>query len=270
MIEHQKIRIAGTRTRTALGDAERLSLFLDIDGTLLGIAPTPDAVHVPAKLVQVLEQVVVGLDGAVAVLTGRRIADADRLLAPLKLVAGGVHGTELRSEHGGEMQMLAAQIIPEFVDEVGRVSALAPGILVEQKGAGMAVHYRSAPDAGPTLIAELARIVANPAYGMSLRPGRMVVELLPQSFSKATALKWLSERPPFKGRVPVMIGDDCGDEPALELAERMGGLGLRVAGEHFPRSTADFDGVDGVRAWLGELARRLEHSGHLAGAEAHG
>jgi len=85
-----------------------------------------------------------------------------------------------------------------------------------------------------------------------------VVEALPRGFSKATALTWLAERPPFKGRMPIMIGDDVGDESALQLAEKLGGVGLRVAGEHFSQAEADFDGVESVRAWLAELASRLE------------
>jgi trehalose 6-phosphate phosphatase len=242
----------------AFADADRLALFIDIDGTLLGIAPTPDAVHVPPTLVQVLERLALGLDGAVALLTGRRIADADRLLSPLKLIAAGVHGTELRSQHGGAITMLARPVPPEFVQAVNRIGAISPGILIEQKGAGVAVHYRNAPETTQLVIAELNHIVANDAYDVTLRRGRKVIEALPRGFSKATALAWLAEQPPFKGRLPIMIGDDVGDESALQLAEKLGGLGLRVAGEHFSRAEADFEGADSVRAWLTELADRFE------------
>jgi trehalose 6-phosphate phosphatase len=244
----------------AFADADRLALFIDIDGTLLGIAPTPDAVHVPPKLVEVLERLVLGLDGAVALLTGRRIADADRLLSPLKLIAAGVHGTELRSQRNGAISMLAPPVSPDFVQAVNRIGELSPGILVEQKGAGMAVHYRNAPETTQLVIAELNRIVANDAYDVTLRRGRKVIEALPRGFSKATALTWLAERPPFKGRLPIMIGDDVGDESALQLAEKLGGLGLRVAGEHFSRAEADFDGADSVRVWLADLAARFEEA----------
>jgi trehalose 6-phosphate phosphatase len=245
-------------------DADHLALFIDIDGTLLGIAPTPDAVLVPPSLIEVLERLVLGLDGAVALLTGRRIADADRLFAPLKMIAAGVHGTELRSERSGSIIMLAPPVSPQFVEAVNRIGALSPGVLVEQKGAGMAVHYRNAPEATQEVITELNRIVADDTYDITLRRGRKVVEALPRGFSKATALTWLAERPPFKGRMPVMIGDDVGDESALQLAEKLGGAGLRVAGEHFSRSEADFDGVDSVRAWLADLARGLERATRTA------
>jgi trehalose 6-phosphate phosphatase len=260
----QNTNIKRDRANALTGDPDRWSLFLDIDGTLLGIAPTPDAVRVPQHLVNILEHIVHGLGGAVAFLTGRRIADADRLFAPLRLVAAGVHGTELRSERGGPINMLAPPVAAEFVQAVSRISALSPGILIEQKGAGVAVHYRNAPDMRNQVVSELKRIVADAAYDVTLRRGRKVVEALPSGFSKATALTWLTERPPFKGRLPIMIGDDVGDETALDLADRLGGFGLRVAGEHFPKATADFDGVDSVCAWLAELAGRLERAGPVA------
>lgn len=259
--EHKDIRNGAARLPAG---ADHLALFIDIDGTLLGIAPTPDAVLVPPSLIEILERLVLGLGGAVALLTGRRIADADRLFAPLKLIAAGVHGTELRSERSGAIIMLAPPVSPEFVQAVNRIGALSPGILIEQKGAGMAVHYRNAPETTPLVIDELNRIVADDAYDITLRRGRKVVEALPRGFSKATALTWLAERQPFQGRMPIMIGDDVGDESALQLAEKLGGVGLRVAGEHFSQAEADFDGVDSVRAWLGELARRLERTTRTA------
>jgi trehalose 6-phosphate phosphatase len=93
-----------------------------------------------------------------------------------------------------------------------------------------------------------------------LRRGRKVLEAVPKDFSKGTALIGLASQAPFAGRRPVMIGDDVGDEPALGAAERLGGLGLRVAGEHFDKDAADFGGVDDVLAWLGAIAARLDPS----------
>jgi trehalose 6-phosphate phosphatase len=254
----QDMDIKAGRMWALAQDCARWALFIDIDGTLLDIAPTPDAVHVPPHLVELLERLVRGLDGSVALLTGRRVADADRLLAPLRLVASGVHGTELRAERGGSIRMLAPKVTPEFVQTISQVTALSPGILVEQKGAGVAVHYRNAPEVRELVVAELKRIVAGARYDVALRRGRKVIEAVPSAFSKATALTWLAGRPPFKGRVPIMIGDDAGDESAFAAAEKLGGIGLSVAGEHFSRAAADFDGVASVHAWLADLASRLE------------
>ena len=233
------------------------ALFIDIDGTLIGMAPTPDAVTVPAGLVPLLGNLATGLDGAVALLTGRRIADADRLFAPLRLAASGVHGTELRAELDGPVSSLAPPMPADLIEALNDLRALADGILVEQKGAGMAVHYRNAAIAPRALQTAVAGIVANSSCDLALRPGRKVIEVVPKGYSKGTALVLLASRPPFKGRRPVMIGDDAGDEVALAAAERLGGLALRVAGEHFGPASADFAGVESVCAWLEALAARL-------------
>jgi trehalose 6-phosphate phosphatase len=256
---------ASTETRAAplLANPGEWSLFVDIDGTLLGMAPTPDAVTVPRGLVATLDSIVRGLGGAVCFITGRRVADADRLFAPLKLVSAGVHGTEVRQAIGGPIELLAPPVSSTMVEAITEVTALAPGILVEQKGAGLAVHYRKAPLVRPALVAELKRIVANAAEPLTLRNGRMVIEVVPKGFSKGTALAWLCRLDDFKGRRPIMIGDDVGDESALQMAERLGGMGLSVAGEHFSRRVAHFDDVESVRAWLGKLARRLERQDRL-------
>jgi trehalose 6-phosphate phosphatase len=247
----------GDRARAVLTSAERCALFVDIDGTLLGVAPTPDAVSVPPGLVPLLGDIVQGLDGAAAVLTGRRIADADRLFSPLDFIASGVHGTELRSEPGAPIVTLAPPIPASVVDAMTNIARLAAGILVEEKGCGVAVHYRNAPLARRALESELAAIVAASSYDLVLREGRKVLEAVPRGYSKGTALAQIAVQPPFKGRRPVMVGDDVGDESAFLAAERLGGVGLRVAGEHYPAEAADFGGVADVRAWLEALADRL-------------
>lgn len=235
----------------------RWALFVDIDGTLLNLAPTPDAVRVPASLVPLLEDLGRGLGWALGVLTGRRMADADRMLAPLKLAGSGVHGTEVRERRAGPIAILAEPIPSDLVQAMNEISQMAEGILVEQKGAGIAVHYRNAPLAQKAIESEVARIVAHSSYDLVLRRGRKVLEAVPMGFSKGRALTKLAQLSPFQGLRPIMIGDDVGDESAFLAAEQLGGIGLKVAGEHFSRSTADFDGVAAVRAWLEDLAERL-------------
>jgi trehalose 6-phosphate phosphatase len=247
----------GGRAGEVLARPHQWALFIDIDGTLLSVAPTPDAVSVRPGLIALLERLTRGLGGAVALLTGRRIADADRLFAPLKLVAAGVHGSELRSQQSGPIDELAPPIPQTVVDAMHNIGHIAPGILVEHKGAGAAVHYRNAPLARRTLESQLASVLAASSYDLVLRQGRMVIEVLPRGFSKGTALVQLAAKPPFAGRRPIMIGDDAGDEAALSAADRLGGLALRVAGEHFGKDVADFDSVDDVHAWLEAFANRL-------------
>lgn len=239
-----------------LASPDAWALFLDIDGTLLDMAPTPEAVETPPGLVETLARLQGRLRGAVALMTGRRIADTDRFFAPLKMVAMGVHGAEVRTEPGGATRLLVEPLPPGLAGAVGDVAGALPGVLVEDKGVGLAVHYRSAPDAREALERELRRLVAS-WEGFTVRPGRMVLDVLPRARSKGTGLTWLMGQSIFRGRRPVMIGDDHGDEAAFEAAERLGGIGLRVAGEHF-RNGADFDGPAGVRAWLASVAAAVE------------
>jgi trehalose 6-phosphate phosphatase len=251
---------AATKLERLLTNPAGWALFIDIDGTLLDIAPVPEAAVVPPGLVQMLMRLARRFDGAVALSTGRRVADADRLFAPLKLVTSGVHGTEVRSIAGGDIAMLAAPVTAGLVHEIETVARSVPGTLVEPKGAGVAVHYRNAPDARPVLELELGHIVGRRGDFM-LRPGRKVLEVIPKGHSKGAGLASLMRLPPFQGRRPVMIGDDHGDESALVAAEHLGGVGLKVAGEHFSDAVADFDDVQSVRAWLAALVRRGESSG---------
>jgi trehalose 6-phosphate phosphatase len=250
----QDIPATGTpRLDGLLANADDWALFIDIDGTLLDMAPSPDAVRVPQGLVHTLTELAATFNGAVALITGRRVADADRFFAPLKLAISGVHGTEARSTCGGTT-MLAEPVPAPLTRAVCDVARALPGILVEDKGAGLAVHYRNAPEARADLELQLRQVIRG-WDGFAVRRGRKVLDVVPKGHSKATGLAWLMQLPAFTGRRPVMIGDDHGDEPAIEAAENLGGIGLKVAGEHFSRDGADFANPARVRAWLASLCR---------------
>ena len=239
------------------GDPAGCALFLDVDGTLLDIAPTPDQVVVPDGLVPMLMQIAAGLGGALAILTGRQLSEIDALLAPARFPGGGVHGAELRLAAGAPIEHVVTALPEALVDELNDLADRMPGIMAEPKGPGFAMHYRQAPDQKSVLEAEIVSLLTKYPDDLVLCPGRKLFEIIPEGLSKGTALDKLAALPPFAGRKPVMIGDDAGDVPALAEAVRLGGTGLRVAGEHFGHTHTDLAGPRGVHAWLQILSDRL-------------
>lgn len=233
---------------------ETTALFLDIDGTLLDVAREPDAVAVPDGLVDTIERIRESLDGALAIITGRPIPEVDRLFSPLKLVAGGVHGSELRREMYGKIEVLAPSFPTALIEELEVLCGASPGILLEVKGTGVAIHYRQAPAAAAGVGSALQAMAERSLGALRLTPGRMVFELLPACMSKGTALEALMTARGFAGRRAIVIGDDVSDESAFRVAESAGGLALRVRGEHFTNGATDFSGPAEVRAWLDQLA----------------
>jgi trehalose 6-phosphate phosphatase len=233
------------------------ALFLDLDGTLIDIAPTPDGVRIPDGLAGLLAELTRRLGGALAIVTGRPIRDVDRFLAPLAPVAAGVHGAEIRTACRGAVGLMAKAIDGAVVAAVEEMAAAEAGAVVEIKRASIAVHYRLAPAAEPRIEAALQRILRDYPEHLILCRGRKVFEVVPAHVSKGASLEMLLALPAFRGRQPVMIGDDISDQTALAAAARLGGCGLKVAGEHFNPAEAFFSGPAEVRAWLATLSRSL-------------
>lgn len=239
-------------------EPKRRALFLDVDGTVLDIAPTPDQVVVPPGLVGLLERVREGLDGAFAILTGRQLGEIDELLAPAKFMGAGVHGAEMRLAPGGPIERVATALPETLAQNLIALSSQFPGIIAEPKGPGFAVHYRQVPELKTIVHDEIKLLLSQYPDELVLCPGRKLFEVIPAGLSKGSALVTLASTPVFAGRKPIMVGDDVGDEPALAAADRLGGSGLRVAGEHFGRTNVDLAGPAGVIDWLEHLAARLE------------
>lgn len=231
------------------------ALFLDIDGTLIDVASDPGKVFIPADLPHLLHNLARQLGGALALNTGRELAVVDLMMAPRRLKAAGVHGTELRLAADAEVLSLAPERPQPLLTEVrAEALLLSPNVVVEDKRIGIAVHYRHAPEAETALVALIERIAAQwPDF--EIRPGRKVIELLPHGYDKASAIERFLQEPEFCGRLPLVIGDDVGDEPALALARRLGGAAMTVAGEYFSEEAANFTAPASVRAWLAEILK---------------
>jgi trehalose 6-phosphate phosphatase len=220
------------------------ALFLDLDGTLLEIAPTPESVVVPPTLPGLLANLHALLGGGLAIVTGRSIGVVDSLLAPFSATAAGEHGVALRYRDGTIEEMPKRVAVPEAWREALEAAAGRwPGVLVEPKPHGVAVHYRLVPERGNDVWRLVRALVPDDHSWFHLIPAREAVEIGPRAASKGHAVERLMAQAPFHGRRPIFVGDDFTDEAGMEAARQFGGEGLRVA-EVFGGDPA------AVRAWL--------------------
>jgi trehalose 6-phosphate phosphatase len=226
----------------ALPTFARTALMLDLDGTLVDFAPTPDAVVVAPGLPESLRRLRSRLGDALAVITGRPIETIDHLLGDVPYAVAGEHGGVVRHAPGAPAERPDLPAAPEkWVAMAQQLVARHPGTLLERKARGFTMHFRLAPEAGPAIFAALAEALTENA-AFDLLPGNMMWEVRPRGADKGSAVTALMAQPPFTGRLPLFIGDDVTDEAAMERARAMGGAGLRV--------DAAFGDPAGVRAWL--------------------
>jgi trehalose 6-phosphate phosphatase len=236
--------------------AERHAILLDIDGTLLDFAPSPGAVHVHPSLRATLATLLKHTGGALALVSGRPLKDIDKIFAPLKLPAIGGHGAELRPAVG--RGKVVRRKIPLLEERVRRqlFELTARGIIIEDKGYSIAIHYRLAPERGPGLQQAVDSIVAElPNSAYEILPGKFVIEVKPTGFNKGTAVLELMEFSPFKERRPVFIGDDVTDESVFAVMSDIQGIGFSV-GRIFPGVTGVFREPADVREWLARIAAK--------------
>lgn len=234
------------------------AIFLDVDGTLAEIVEHPDDVVVDDALKATLECLHARLDGALAIVSGRPIAQIDALFAPLVLPAAGLHGLE-RREPGSEK--IRSTPPPAWVAPVcARLEAFAedhPGVWIEDKIVSAALHFRGAPAAERAAL-ELARGVADTAPdGMMIQHGKMVIEFRPDSGDKDMAITGFLSAPPFAGRRPVFIGDDVTDEDGFRTVKHRNGIAVRI-GDGETAADWRIDTVADAHRWLAEIARTLE------------
>jgi trehalose 6-phosphate phosphatase len=241
-------------------ELRKCALLLDIDGTILDLAPAPQEVWVPAELRNTLSRLQELTGGALALVSGRSLHDIDLIFSPLQLAAIGGHGAELRAAPGAEPVLRAATLDPALKRKLASLTELGPGILVEDKGYSLALHYRLAPALGDALRAAILDICAAVPRGMvEVLPGKLVFEIKMVGINKASAVGELMKYPPFKGRNPIFIGDDTTDEPVFPILSQFGGLGFSV-GRLVPAVNGHFQKPESVRAWLTRIAnQRQEH-----------
>jgi trehalose 6-phosphate phosphatase len=232
------------------------ALYLDVDGTVLNLASSPDAVEVPSDVVPLLRKLADTLEGAVAFVSGRSISAVDALFAPLRFPCIGVHGGEVRTPDGQLVRDLRlAEELNAALPLLRRAIAQLPGVLLENKGSAIAMHYRSVPDRGREVLKIAEVVAAGMGSAYAIRLGKCVVEICPRHLTKGSALMQLMERAPFRGRTPIYAGDDSTDESAFEVVNRLGGISVRVGVDQVPTAaTFRLPDPERLRAWLHEIA----------------
>lgn len=228
-------------------------LFLDVDGTLVEIRETPAEVVVGGPLKSLLTGVSRRLEGAVALVSGRSIETLDALFEPLTFPAAGLHGVERRSASGERRGVSycdaalagARRELTAFVES-------HPGTLLEDKGRALALHFRLAPEFETSARQAVAAAVRPLTPDYHVQEGKMVLEIKPQGFTKATAIEEFLEETPFAGRTPVVVGDDLTDQAAFRLVEARGGISIAVG--HRVQGQWRLDNPAAVRRWLNSIA----------------
>lgn len=240
---------------------EDAALFLDVDGTLVGIAPTPEAVRVEAGLIATLDALHRRIP--VALISGRRLADVDALFAPLRLPAAGTHGNERRRADGSIERHAASDLVEALRAPLEDFVAAHPGARLEDKEVSLALHWRLAPEAEPEALRLVEELVSG-RPGLRLVRGKMVAEIAPSGHDKGAAIAAFLREPPFAGRRPVFVGDDVTDEDGFATVERLGGITILV-GDRPSGARWRLESVEGVHAWLAEAAKRLSSAPGSAG-----
>jgi trehalose 6-phosphate phosphatase len=234
--------------------AADIALFLDVDGTLLEIEREPGAVHVPERLCRILERLQSATGGALALVSGRSLDQLDRLFSPLRLSAAGLHGLERRN-----LRVRTETAAPDpaaFERARRRLAEFADaheGVLLEDKGLTLALHYRKAPEAADAALAVAEAAVAESEGALVLLHGKMVCELKPPGFDKGRAIAAFLDEPPFVGRLPVFAGDDVTDEAGFETINQRGGVSIRIGDSQPSAAAFGCANVGAMQTWLLEL-----------------
>ena len=242
--------------RSMVSHLSETAVLLDIDGTLLDLAPTPREVWVPPGLSKTLNRLLQRTGGALALVSGRSLNDIDLIFAPDQYPAVGGHGSEMRLDPDSEaVGAHAPPMDKELKRRLAAIAKLSPGILLEDKGYSLALHYRLAPHAEKAIYAAVSLIRADlPNAPIEVLPGKCVCEIKHSGFTKASGVRELMTHGPFKGRRPLFIGDDVTDESVFAIMPDFDGLAFSV-GRRAHGVAGHFDSPTDVRAFLADLLK---------------
>jgi trehalose 6-phosphate phosphatase len=235
-------------------DFARVAILLDVDGTIVDVAATPQSVVVPPSLLRTLAALHARTDGALALVSGRLVENLDHLFAPLALPCVGGHGVELRAPAWAPLHRRAIELSPTVKHQVIAAAGVDPRIIIEDKGSSLAVHFRLAPDQAQLMKNKIAAIVDRARMErLEMLCGKAVIEVKPRAFNKGTAVRELMRLPSFANRIPLFVGDDITDESVFAILPEFGGFGYSV-GREVAGVCGVFAGPQEVREWLAGLA----------------
>ncbi len=233
------------------------AFFFDLDGTLAEIKPHPDQVAIPAATLQMLHQLSLNSAGALALISGRSMAELDRLAGPYRFPLAGVHGAERRDIHDHvHIVSLPEALIQRLQTQLSAALAELPGTELEAKGMAFALHYRQAPQHQEAVL-RLAEKMAQQHPQLALQPGKCVVELKPAGINKGAAIAEFMATAPFKGRTPVFVGDDLTDEAGFQVVNQAGGVSVKV-GPGETEAGWRLENVASVWQWITDVANQQQ------------
>lgn len=252
-----------TKTAPKLACARNLkpsptwALFLDVDGTILQFADTPNGVAPSRHVGRVLRRLSAALGGAAALISGRTIETLDRLFAPLTLPAAGLHGLE-RRDAAGDLHLLGeAESLEHLRRPFADLAAARNGVMLEDKGRALAIHYRMAPGEADSIRRLVEDLVRPSAENLRIIHGKMVSEVKPRHADKGSAIHAFMGEAPFLGRVPVFLGDDVTDEDGFKMVNGFDGFAIRVGQGSETAARYCLADVDQAIAWLAALPSEI-------------
>jgi trehalose 6-phosphate phosphatase len=254
-LQHEKVRPMGEIATIgtppplcAIRAKGPVALFLDFDGTLVDIAPTPDSIMVPEELAERLEAMAERYEGRVALVSGRSAADVTGHIGPAELALAGSHGLERFRADGSALEPNAAKLPWGVAAAVCAFAERRPGLAYEAKSHGAALHYRAAPQLEAEAIAFVEKVAAE--HGLAVKRGKCVVELVPRGADKATAVYAFMREKSFMGALPIFVGDDATDEDGFRAAAELGGFGIVVGERPSPFARYRLATPAEVHEWL--------------------
>ncbi len=240
-------------------EPSNLALFLDVDGTLLDIEDHPAGVQADPRLVASLVRLSAGLDGALSLISGRPVADIDRIFAPARFAAAGAHGAEMRLHPDDRVSTTEWSLPAPILEQIREFAADDPGLLLEEKRGGVSLHYRRAPRLEKACTEFVHRLLPEIETDFRLIAGKMVFEFAPRAHHKGAAIGEMMKHDPFNGRRAVFVGDDVTDEDGFRTVNAVSGITIRVGGNCDSEAEYSLPDVAAVRRWLESIERRLPH-----------